>query len=89
MILKDKICYSKLLWMQQQPDGYQAVHKVTYTSPNVEHEGMLGYVETEVTIDVKELSKLVSIMDRWHTLTVADRSYFYNLVRGITCVRPI
>lgn len=89
MQLTDKMCYSKLLWMQQQPNWYRAVHKVTYKAPQVEYEGMAGYVETEVTIDVREISELVSIMNSWYSLTVGERSFFYNLARGIKCVQSI
>lgn len=69
MIIKDKLCYSLLLEILLHPQFPYAVSKTEFTKPNFEHEGMAGYIETEATFHVSDLSSFSSIYnDAFSTL---------------------
>lgn len=85
MQLTDKMCYSKLLAMQETPGWADAVDKVEYTRPLVEYEGVAGYVETTVTITVRSLPKLTEIMGSWYNLPDTERNRYRRKAMGIEC----
>jgi hypothetical protein len=76
MILEDKMCYSKLLWMQEQPGWSRAISRVSYTTPLVPYEGVAGYIETTVEIEVSDLTALVKIMEAWWSLSNDERGNY-------------
>lgn len=61
MIIKDKLCYSLLLEIFLHPQFHYAVSKTEFTKPKFEHEGMAGYIETEATFHVTDLSSFSAI----------------------------
>lgn len=61
MIIKDTICYSLLVEILLNPQFHHAVAKTEFTKPNFEHEGMAGYIETNVTFHVIDLSRFSAI----------------------------
>lgn len=61
MIIKDKMCYARLIQLMQHPGFAKSVDKVTFTKPNIEHQGMAGYIETEVTIELCGKTNLLGI----------------------------
>lgn len=52
-------------------------------TPNHDHEGMLGYIETEVEFTVTDLAKLSRLLDSYHTLTDARKAGLYSLAKGL------
>lgn len=69
MIIKDKMCYARLIQLMQHPGFAKSVDKVTFTKPNIEHQGMAGYIETEVTIELRsnaELLRTAHVLDMEH-----------------------
>jgi hypothetical protein len=61
MIIKDNLCYSLLLEMLLHPQFHHAVFKTEFTKPKFEHEGIAGYIETEVTFHVTDLPRFSGI----------------------------
>lgn len=61
MIIKDKMCYARLVQLMQHPGFAKSVDKVTFTKPNIEHQGMAGYIETDVTIELRSSAELLNM----------------------------
>lgn len=55
MIIKDTMDYTMLLQLLQTPMMTYAVNKVTFTKPDLEHEGFNGYIETGVEFEITDL----------------------------------
>lgn len=51
--------------------------------PAHDHEGMLGYIETEVEFTVTDLAKLSGLLNSYYTLTDARKAGLYKLAKGI------
>jgi hypothetical protein len=61
----DVMDYSTLLWMQSHPSWAQAVDKCSYSGlqHGLECEGVAGYIEVKVELDIKDLSKFASMYE--------------------------
>jgi len=60
-------CYSHLLYMILQGEKFQhAVYKYSSSSPDFQHEGVLGYVEVKLDIDIKNLESFAELWSSWY-----------------------
>lgn len=81
MNIEVTMCYSQLMSMLLQPEEFsKAVIHFTSSSPNVEHEGMNGYMETVVKFEVKSLMDFSKIYEKSYTFP-SDRPEWYRKVR--------
>lgn len=83
MKLEIKMCHSRLMAMLMSPVDFQrAVHSYNATTPNIEHEGMAGYIETVVTFHIKDLELFTSL----HVKCSNIAPEWYNMVKyGLLC----
>ena len=83
MKLEIKMCHSRLMAMLMSPVDFQrAVHSYNATTPNIEHEGMDGYIETVVTFHIKDLELFTSLYVKCSNITPE----WYNMVKyGLLC----
>ena len=84
MKLTGKTCYTQLLWLMCSGELLeQAVHKISYTTPEFRYEGMAGYIETNYEIEVKDLRAFSNIWYSWFSLTDKRRNELYGLAKGL------
>ena len=84
MKLTGKTCYTQLLWLMCSGELLeQAVHKVSYTTPEFKYEGMAGCIETNYEIDVKDLIVFSNIWYAWYNLPEKRRLELYGLAKGL------
>ena len=84
MKISGKTCYSHLLWLLCAGERYQqAVHRISFTSPQFDYEGMSGYIETDYVIEVKDLKMFADIWYAWHALSDKRRIELYGLAKGL------
>lgn len=82
MNIEITMCYSQLMSMLLQPEEFsKAVTKFTSSSPNIEHEGMNGYMETVVKFEVKSLAVFSDLYDR--TLVYSNPSWYKSVRDGL------
>jgi hypothetical protein len=67
--------------LESGPKLSDAIHSVKYTSPNYEHEGMAGYISTDVVFDVKDIVKFAELYDSWFKLDSTVRLSLYDLAK--------
>lgn len=60
----------------------QAVYSISCKSPNFACEGMVGYVETEVSIEVKDLQTFTELWQSWYVESTEKRNKLYSLMLG-------
>lgn len=84
MKLTIKTCYSRVLWVMFAGEAYsQAVSQMSITSgPHFEHEGVAGYIETEVVFEIKDLKKFTDIWESWYLLSDTRKLDLYSLAKG-------
>ena len=77
-------CYSHLLWIMCAGEQYSfAVSKMCITKgPYHQHEGVAGYIETEVEFEIKDLEKFSRLWYSWYSLTYRKRIDLYGLAKG-------
>ena len=74
MKLTGKTCYTQLLWLMCSGELLeQAVHKISYTTPEFRYEG----------IEVKDLRAFSNIWYSWFSLTDKRRNELYGLAKGL------
>lgn len=84
MELKVKTCYSRILWLLCSGKKLeQAIYKIDFTSPNFQHEGLAGYIETTATIHIKDLASFTHLWESYHSLTDKRKSELYGLAKGL------
>ena len=82
MNIEVTMCYSQLMSMLLQPEEFsKAVTKFTSSSPNIEHEGMNGYMETVVKIEVRSLANFSNLYDK--TLVCSNPSWYRSVRDGL------
>lgn len=77
-----KMCHSQLMSMLLMPEKfYNAVYSYEASPPNMDHEGMNGYMEVEATFYVKDLQKF---SDLWYNAYKfpSDRADWYHKVKS-------
>lgn len=83
MIIKHRTCYSHILYIMAQGEVFSScVSSIKIESPGHTHEGMTGYIETDVTIEIKGLSSFAELWDGWYNIDEAQRTYWYRVALG-------
>lgn len=59
-----------------------AIYSVSCKYPNFSCEGIAGYVETEVTIEVKDLQAFTELWQAWYKEPLEKRNKLYNIMLG-------
>ena len=84
MQLKFTTCYSHLLYILcSGPILEDAIRSVKYSAPNFAHEGLAGYIEVNVEVEIKDLSKFNNIYMAWYSLNDTRRLNLYGLAKGL------
>lgn len=82
MNIEVTMCYSQLMSMLLQPEEFsKAIVRYTSSAPNIEHEGMNGYMETVVKFEVKNLAEFSKLYDGSYIFP-SDRAKWYHTVRN-------
>lgn len=88
MKIIDKICYTQLLWALAQPKFTQSISKVTFTKPDIVNEGMVGYIETAIEIEVSNLADFAEIWHSWYRVEDDIKNHYRTLVlNGVVWAR--
>lgn len=84
MKLTVNTCYSHILWIMCAGELFsKAVRDMSIVKgPYFEHEGMAGYIETEVTFTIKDLKVFADLWDSWYTLSQTKKLNLYGLAKG-------
>ena len=79
------MCYSRLIvLMCAGPKFSECISGMRIVrGPNHEHEGMAGYIETEVEFTIKDLSKFSALYDAYHHLSEERKLDVYALAKGL------
>lgn len=87
MIVKHKLCYSHLVYLMLSGEDFeQAINNVQFSSPNFAHEGLAGYIEVDVTFDVKDLKKFAEIYLNYYELDHRIKQKLYTQIKtGLKC----
>lgn len=76
------MCHSHLMSMLLQPERFNdAVNSYSASSPQMQYEGMAGYMEVNATFEVKDLSKFSKLWDDSYTFP-SDRSAWYHKIKS-------
>jgi hypothetical protein len=68
--------------MLLQPERFNdAVHKYEATTPQMQYEGMAGYMEVDATFEIKDLTKFAKLWDDSYTYP-SDRSAWYHKIKS-------
>lgn len=67
--------------LESGPKLSEAIHSVEYTTPNYEHEGINGYLETNAIFDIKDIVKFAELFDSWYKLDSTIRTNLYSLAK--------
>lgn len=82
MKLNVKMCHSHLMSMLLQPEDFNnCVNSYTATSPEMQYEGMAGYMEVNATFDIKDLSRFAKLWDASYSYP-SNRSKWYHTVKN-------
>lgn len=82
-LIINETCYTHLMWMLtfRSPEFSKAVYKYECSSPRFDFEGMAGYVECNISFEIKDLTLFAKIFNEWYS--AENRSEFYSqIVRG-------
>lgn len=82
-----KMCHSHLMSMLLMPQTfYMAVHRYNASPPNMDHEGMTGYMEVEVVFEIKDLQAFTNLWYHSYKLP-SDRSKWYDQIKNATLAK--
>ncbi len=51
--------------------------------PDHAHEGITGYIETEVVFEIRDLKRFADLWDSYYTLSDTRRLNLYGLAKGL------
>jgi hypothetical protein len=87
MKITETTCYSHLLYLQTRGERFKhAIDKLTIKQgPAFDFEGVAGYIETSIEIEIKDLQIFTDIWLEWYKLPSDKRNQLYSLAKG-TCV---
>lgn len=82
MKFKATTCYSHILFMMFCHGKMLAecTNSVVVGKPGYDHEGMAGYLETTIEVDIKDLTKFAILWDSWYT--APNRDELYAMAKG-------
>ena len=79
MKLVTNTCYSHIIHMQMQPALWsQAITGFKMGKPRFEHEGMAGYIETDVEFQIGSISAFAELWMSWYTESTENRNRMYQ-----------
>lgn len=82
MKIQDKLCYSKLLWLFMNKDFTSSVSKTVFTKPAFEHEGMAGYIETDVEFEVISIQGFAKAYEAYTNVpSKVKTDFYYDILR--------
>lgn len=78
-------CYSHILYIMCSGELFsQAVNKMCITKgPMHKHEGMAGFIETEVVFEINNLEIFTRLWYSWYSLSDTKRLNLYGLAKGL------
>lgn len=84
MKLITNTCYSHIVYMQQQSYLWnQAVTSMKMGKPRFDHEGVAGYIETDVEFQIASIDAFSKLWMSWYTEETSKRNDIYsNLIRN-------
>lgn len=86
MKIEINMCYSHLMSMLMMPEAFnKAVYKYESSSPNIEHEGMAGYMETIVIFHLKDLSAFATLFEKSRKYLTDNPSFYFRVRDGQGC----
>ena len=87
MILKEKMCYSRLLYMMTQGERFSnaVITMRILNGPCFANEGVLGYIETDVEFTINNLVVFTSIWEEYYKLSDDNRMRYRSLAYGNVC----
>lgn len=65
----------------------RAIYNIRFSTPNFEHEGIAGYIETMVEFDIKDLLVFTNIWESWNSLSDKRKLDAYGLAKGLGDVK--
>ena len=85
MKLTIKTCYSRVLYLMTSGTLFsQAVASMSIDNmPNFELEGLNGYIETEITLIIKDLKIFTNIWEAYYSLSDTAKLNLYGLAKGL------
>jgi hypothetical protein len=85
MKLTVNTCYTRLLYLLTAgPEFGRAVQSFTVLrGPDFEHEGVAGYIETDVEFEIRDLRRFTNIWDAWSSQIETQKLNLYNLAKGL------
>lgn len=82
MELSVNMCHSHLMSMLLQPERFNdAVTSYTATTPQMQYEGMAGYMEVDAVFKIKNLTLFAKLWEDSYTFP-SDRSAWYHKVKS-------
>lgn len=90
MIIKDTICYTRLLEMMKRGDFIKSVKQVTYDPPNLDAGEFIGAYDTKVVFDVHDIELFTkSYMEVLHESFNSDIGWYFTNNNWIGCKRGV
>lgn len=83
MIIKDRMCYSQLLELMQEPAFVRSVHKTTFNKPDVPGTGFNGYIEVDVEFEVGSLKEFQRAMERTYASPSDKAKVFWHYLNRL------
>ena len=82
-------CHTVLISMLMMPEKFsRAIASYKATAPNVDHEGVIGYLEVSVEFEVRDLEAFTALY-RDAYLYPTERAEWYHFIRnGIDKFNP-
>lgn len=85
MKLTARTCWSHVLHiMSCGPLLAECVSKFEFTTPRFDYEGMAGYIETDITVEIKDLVRFADLYDSWYRLSSDTRTRLYTKAKNET-----
>lgn len=85
MLVKETTCYSHILYLlTYHGEAFSSCSRnLKINRPNFEAEGVAGYIQTDVEIEVTDLTKFAKLWDSWYS--APNRTELYAMAKGLNC----
>lgn len=84
MKLETTMCYSRLLFILDSGKCLEAaISKLEMSRPDLQHEGLAGYIETKVTFYISDLQAFTNIYNAWNMLSDSAKLKYYGRAKGL------
>lgn len=76
-------CYSHILHLMMQGENYSlAINDMKMSTPGHTHEGITGYIETNVEFQIRDLALFSKLWYSWYNLEDDVRNTLYTMAKG-------